>query len=327
MVGRWRRFLSHYLSIDQLQLLCATYWKPWIRHAHLGLVDATVFESYIAYPTDAALLWKSCSNIYEFIQQIRKQVGGRKSRIQHHKRKLRYLHLALQKKKSYLKGLLDNLEQLMQKHPSAILTPRQQQRLQSIKTLKAQQEQLHLRGEKLEGRMVSLHKSYVRPMVRGKQIKPVEFGCKVHLLQIDGINFLEHLSYENFNEGTRLKSTIELQHRLGSVCHQLGADRIYATNANRKYCTRHGIATCFAPKGKQGKEAAQKTSMRAVLSKVRSTHLEGSFGNEKNHYGLHKIKAGSEATEKVWIFFSLLCSNAVQIARRMHAAEKNKKAA
>jgi transposase, IS5 family len=340
IVGRWRRYLSHYLNIDSLQLICAACWKPWIAYPHLGLCDATVFESSIAYPTDVSLLWKSCCNIYDFIQKIRKQAGLRKSRILHHKRKRRYLKQALQRKKSfkknkltcllllhYLERLLMALEQLLQQHPAAFLTTQQRQRLQSIKMLKEQQEQMHLRGEKIKERIVSLHKSYVRPIVRGKQVKEVEFGCKVHMLQMGGINFIEYLSYENFNEGTRLQSTIELQHRYGSVCHQLGADRIYATNDNRRYCTRHGIATSFVPKGKQGKEAEQKATMRAVLSRVRSTHLEGSFGNEKNHYSLDKIKAGSEATEKVWIFFSVLTCNAVQIARRMQAAGKNKKAA
>jgi transposase, IS5 family len=340
MVGRWRRYLSRFLNIDSLQLICAACWRPWMEHSHLGLCDATVFESYIAYPTDVSLLWKSCCNVYDFIQELRKQAGLRKSRIQHLKRKQRYLHFALQRKKSYRKNkatcrlllhyverLLIAVQQLMNKHPFAALSTWQRLRLQSIKVLKAQQEQIYLRGEKVQGRMVSLHKPYVRPMVRGKQIKPVEFGCKVHLLQIDGINFIEHLSYENFNEGTRLKSIIELQHRYAGRPHQLGADRIYATNANRTYCTEHQIATCFVPKGKEGKEAAQKAIMRALLAKVRGTRMEGSFGNEKNHFCLDQIKAGSEATEKVWIFFAVLTSNAVQIAKRMHQQEKNKKRA
>jgi hypothetical protein len=337
MVGRWRRYLSHYLDIDRLQLLCAAYWKPWMKHPHLGLCDATVFESSIAYPTDAGLLWKSCCMLYGFIQQIRKQAGLRKSRINHHKRKQRYLALALFKKKSYRKNkttckyllhylqhLLEALQQLMQQHPSAPLASWQLQRLQTIKALKGQQP-LQLRGEKIEGRIVSLHKPYVRPIVRGKQTKPVEFGCKVHMLQIDGINFIEQLSYENFNEGTRLKSTIALQQRYCGSCHQLGADRIYATNANRKYCTSQHIATSFTAKGKEGKQVEQKAAMRSVLAKVRGTHLEGSFGNEKNHYCLDKIKARSKPTEKVWIFFSVLCCNAVQIARRIQEEKKNKK--
>lgn len=339
IVGRWRRHLSQYLNIDSLQLLCAAAWKPWMQHPHLGLCDATVFESAIAYPSDAALLWKSCCNIYSFIQKLRRQAGLRKSRIRHEKRKQRYLYFALLRKKSYRKSkttcryllhylgrLLMALEQLMHRHPSASLNRWQHQRLQTIKALKEQQHR-QLRGEKVQGRIVSLHKPYVRPIVRGKQVKPVEFGCKVHILQVGGLNFIEHLSYENFNEGTRLKTTITLQQRYGSAPRQLGADRIYATNANRKYCTRQHIATSFTAKGKEGKQQQQKATMRSVLAKVRSTHLEGSFGNEKNHYGLHKIKAKSEPAEKVWLFFSLLCSNGVLIARRRHHEEKQNKRA
>jgi hypothetical protein len=62
--------------------------------------------------------------------------------------------------------------------------------------------------------------------------------------------------------------------------------------------------------------------MRSILGKVRSTVLEGSFGNEKNHYQMNKIKAKTEDNEKAWIFFSLLTCNAMQIAKRMQAAEK-----
>ena len=64
--------------------------------------------------------------------------------------------------------------------------------------------------------------------------------------------------------------------------------------------------------------------MRSVLGKVRSTVLEGSFGNEKNHYQMNKIKAKTQCNEKVWIFFSLLTCNACQISKRMQAAQKQK---
>jgi transposase, IS5 family len=339
MAGRWRRHIGLYLDIDHLQLLCVQHWRPWLRHVHLGLCDATVFESHIAYPTDAGLLWKSCCMVYGFIQQLRKQLGLRKSRIRHEKRKQLYLAFALLKKKSYQKNkatckgllrylerLLGALQELMNQYPLASLSALQAQRLNTIEAFQGQQQQIYLRGEpRVVGRIVSLGKPYVRPIIRGKQTKTVEFGCKVHLLQIDGINFIEHLSYENFNEGTRLRNTIALQQRYFGSCHQLGADRIYATNANRKYCTGQQIATSFIPKGKEGKRSEQKAAMRFVLAKLRGTRMEGSFGNEKNHYGLDKIKAKTEATEKVWIFFGVLTSNAVQIARRMK--EKGKKAA
>jgi hypothetical protein len=34
--------------------------------------------------------------------------------------------------------------------------------------------------------------------------------------------------------------------------------------------------------------------MRSLIAKERSMVLEGSFGNDKNHYGLEKIKARTE---------------------------------
>ena len=137
------------------------------------------------------------------------------------------------------------------------------------------------------------------------------------MLQVDGISFIEYFSYDNFNEGTRLQSTIDLQQRYFGACHQIGADAIYATNANRKYCTENKIATSFVAKGNEGKVKEQKSQMRSILGKVRSTVLEGSFGNEKNHYHMNKIKARTQNNEKVWIFFSLLTCNAMQIAKRM----------
>jgi len=53
------------------------------------------------------------------------------------------------------------------------------------------------------------------------------------------------------------------------------------------------------------------------LGKARATLLEGSFGNEKNHYLLRKIKARVKATEIAWIFFGIHTANAVKIANRI----------
>jgi hypothetical protein len=55
---------------------------------------------------------------------------------------------------------------------------------------------------------------------------------------------------------------------------------------------------------------------------VRSTVLEGSFGNEKNHYEMNKIKARTQDNERAWIFFSLLTRNAMQMAKKMQAAKQ-----
>jgi len=78
----------------------------------------------------------------------------------------------------------------------------------TIRKILTQQKAYFATGISPKNRIVSIAKDYLRPIVRGKEVKPVEFGAKVNKLQIDGINFIEHFSFNAFNEGTRLKSTI-----------------------------------------------------------------------------------------------------------------------
>ncbi len=342
IVSRWRKYIGKHLDIDRLQIACVQHWRPYMSDVQAGLCDATVYESYITYPTDSKLIWRSCADVFSMLQDVRKKLRLRRSRSRHDKRHQEYLAIAKSKKKSrrkskklcksllkYLQRLQEQLGELLKKHKGSIgLTNRQYNRLETITKLKEQQWQIQFGNQStVPARIVSLHKPYVRAIIRGKEVKPLEFGAKVNMLQVNGINFIEHISFDNFNEGIRLKSTIEMQKRYFGKCHQMGADAIYATNENRRYCTQNNIATSFVQKGKDGKEAEQKRQMRSLLGKVRSTVLEGSFGNEKNHYLMDKIKAKTQQTEKVWIFFSLLTSNAKQIAKRIEQRSAQKQAA
>jgi len=68
--------------------------------------------------------------------------------------------------------------------------------------------------------------SHIYPIVRGKETKAVEFGAKVHKVMVTSISFIEHLSYENFNEGTRLKQSKAFHQKHFGKLFQLGADAI-----------------------------------------------------------------------------------------------------
>ena len=165
---------------------------------------------------------------------------------------------------------------------------------------------------------MSIQKHYLRPIVRGKETKAVEFGAKVNKLQIDGINFIEHMSFDAFNEGTRLQSSIyKSQHLTQRKLRILGADAIYATNKNRKYITGHNIVTDFKPKGKKPKDYHNIKKVKSAITKERASRLEGSFGKEKEHYHLKKIKAKTKNNEILWIFFGIHTANALEIGRRM----------
>lgn len=81
----------------------------------------------------------------------------------------------------------------------------------------------------------------VRPIVRGKGTKSVEFGTKAGNIQIDGISFIEHISFKAFNKCIRLKDCIRMQQKPMNVrVRCVAADSIYANNGNRKFCTNMG---------------------------------------------------------------------------------------
>ena len=203
------------------------------------------------------------------------------------------------------------------------LPDRYYKRIETIKEIYRQQYNLFTKGEKPKNRIVSISKFYVRPIVRGKEIKSVEFGAKVNKIQIDGINFIEHISFDNFNEGTRLISSVLLAEWLTGVKTRiLGGDGIYATNKNRKFISFRKIQTDFKQKGKKGKYYEQKQTLSKIITKERASRLEGSFGKEKEHYHLRKVKAKTQSNEILWIFFGIHTANALEIGRRISQSNR-----
>ena len=167
------------------------------------------------------------------------------------------------------------------------LTAEQNKRLIALKEVFSQQSALAQKKE-VKHRIVSIDRPYIRPIVRGKENRRVEFEPRSTTYKIDGISFIEHHSFEAFNEGVRLKECIEYQQELTGVkVARVGADTIYANNDNRRYCTENGITTCFVRKGPKPKdEDADISAARRIIGTLRSTAMEGSFGNQKQHYGV-----------------------------------------
>ncbi|MEX0882194.1 MAG: transposase [Cyclobacteriaceae bacterium] len=182
-------------------------------------------------------------------------------------------------------------------------------------------------AKELKDRIVSLPRPYVRPIIRGKGNKRVEFGIacpglsgKVHMLQVDGISFIDKMDFNNFNECTRLRISILKHKMVYGQAQQLGADRIYATISNRRYCTAMKIFPCFPKKGPRPLSEAEKL-LSNEISRQRATVMEGVFGDHKNHYGLRKIRVKGEKKEKLMVFFATMTANAVKIAKRREKKE------
>ncbi len=343
LVGRWRRFFGLRLNIAELQDRLAVAWGPDLEQTHVSMQDATVYESYIKFPTDVKLLWDCVEWVQGQINSLCDQHRLRRPRSKYKVQKIKQLSFSKKRKKTknedrrrraallyLLAKLLKQLQSLLNLGGKVIegLKPAVFERIRTIRRVLLQQRYHYDHPEKsVPDRIVSLYKPYLRPIVRGKENKPVEFGAKVHQLQIGGLNFIEHLSFGAFHEGNRLKKAINQQKRWFGPVRQVGADGIYANNRNRTWCRKQGIATSFKPKGRQGKHAEQKKTLRKTLSNIRSTVLEGSFGNEKNHYMLRKVKARTQETEIAWIFFGVHTANAVKIAKARTAKAALQKSA
>jgi hypothetical protein len=83
--------------------------------------------------------------------------------------------------------------------------------------------------QSIEDRIVSLTQPHIRPIVRGKAGKPVEFGAKFSASCIDGYIFLDRISWDNFNESGDLKAQIEAYRLFWFLCgNEVYTDRISA---------------------------------------------------------------------------------------------------
>ena len=341
IVSQIRTFLSSRLNIEQAQKILSRHWKPFMEHPNIMLTDATCYETAMRYPTNVKLLWESTDWCYGQLKTICKYLKLRTPRTKYLKQKQRHTNYSRKRRKSkkqrrvltrsllHLRDkLLFLLKEIEQDYSGKFNMPdRYYRQIKTITKVLSQQQEIFETGQSVPNRVVSLTKSYIRPIVRGKEVKPVEFGAKVNMIQFGGINFIEHISFSAFHEGIRLKKSVRYgRYLVGKITH-LSGDDIYATNANRTYCKKENITHGFKRKGRAGKHEEHRKILHSVLRKERATRMEGSFGTEKEHYGLKKIRAMTQKNEELWIFFGVHTANAVRIAHKMVLERQNKTAA
>ena len=337
IVSAIRQELAEHLDIESLQLILAEHWKPYLENLHVCMTDATCYESHLHFPTDVKLLWegivwlhrhlcKHCRTLH--IQRpLNKYLDVSRAYLAYSKlRKRRKSQPSMIKRRllQLLEKLLDQLKQLHSSYRDRLTLPSDYQIRFSVMRVLEQGKNLFA-GKKVSDRIVSIDRHYLRPIIRGKETKSVEFGAKVNNIQIDGISFIEHISFKAFNEGVRLKDCIHLQQLTRAGMKALAADSIYANNANRKFCTKYHISTSSKRKGRAAKDEPIRKILRSKLSRERATRLEGSFGTQKQHYSLARIKARNRKTEMLWIFFGIHTANAVCMIEKVE--KKIRKAA
>ena len=181
------------------------------------IVDATCAPSNIRYPQDVSLLNEVRENAETLLDVLHDPADGKKPRTyRKHARKdyLKYTRCrkhtakmtrkAIGKQLAYLRRDLDAIDGKLSLGKN--LPPRQTERLGTIRAVYEQQKYMYdNRTHSVPDRIVSVSQPFVRPIVRGKAGKPVEFGAKLDISVVDGWTRLECCSFDAYNEAGNLR--------------------------------------------------------------------------------------------------------------------------
>ena len=158
---------------------------------------------------------------------------------------------------------------------------------------------------------MNIHQPHVRPIVRGKEKAKVEFGSKINVSLVDGYSFLDHLSWEAFNEGSHLMDSVErYRRRHGFYPSEVLVDRIYCTRENHRRLKELGIKLTGRQLGRPPKGGREK------LNPGDRNPIEGKFGQGKTRYGLGLIKARLRGTSESWVASIILVMNLIRMANK-----------
>ena len=289
------------------------------------LLDATACPQDIAYPTDLNILNDAREKSEELIALLYEPLLHGEKRPRTYRKKARALYLRTAQKKSktknqirlaigkqlrFLRRNINHINKLLDAYESIPLRASEYKYLLVIQeTYRQQNEMYQNKVHSIEDRIVSIHQPHVRPIVRGKEKAKTEFGSKLHLSLVNGFSFIDHLSWDAYNEGTLLMDSVsQYKKRHGFYPQEVLVDKIYCTRENRRRLKEWGIRLIAKPLGRPS--AVNKEHVRPG----ERNPIEGKFGQAKTAYGLDRIKARLNKTSESWIASIILVLNLVKLA-------------
>ena len=308
------------------------------------LLDATCTPADIKYPTDIGILndarektEKIIDKLYEEIKEKRKE----KPRTYREVARKEYLAIAKKRRVSkkerrkgtkkqlgYIKRNLSHIEKMIEEGAKLEkLTKKEQEELVTIgKVYEQQLEMYEKKTNKVENRIVSVSQPHVRPIVRGKAGKAVEFGAKISASNVNGFVFLDKLSWDNYNESGDLQARIEEYKReTGCYPESVHVDKIYRTKANRAYCKERGIRMSGPPLGRPPKEVSKEKKQEARSDERVRNAIEGKFGQGKRRFSLGRVMAKLPETSETVIAMNFLVMNLSSLLQKTKKEAKSKK--
>jgi hypothetical protein len=292
------------------------------------IIDATCAPADISYPTDLGLLNGARVHTEKIIDILYKQIKEKthkKPRTYRNLARKDYLAVAKQRRPTrkkrrqaikkqlqYIKRNLGNIGQLIDSGATLEgLNKKQYKTLLVLTEVSRQQQGLFDNNKQsIEDRIVSLSQPYIRPIVRGKAGKSVEFGAKISASCFEGYVFLDRMSWDNFNESGDLKAQVEAYYKFtGHYPESVHADRIYRTRENRAWCHEKGIRISGPPLGRPPSHVSKEKKRQALEDDRIRNAIEGKFGQGKRRFGLNRVMTKLDNTSQTAIAITFLVMN------------------
>ncbi|MEA4955124.1 MAG: IS5 family transposase [Pseudoflavonifractor sp.] len=285
------------------------------------IVDATCAPSNIRYPQDASLLNEARENTEKLLDELHTPADGRKLRTYRAQAHRDFLQFSRSRKKTVkrirkavgkqLRYLARNLAAIDEKLAlGRTLSERKGVRLAAIRTLYEQQKYMYdHRCHTVPDRIVSVSQPFLRPIVRGKAGKPVEFGAKLDISVVDGWARLECFSFDAYNEAGNLTVMAErFRAREGHYPSRILADKIYRNRENLRFCKEHGIHLTGPALGRPKKDEVRNKT-RDFLDECERVEVERRFSLAKRKCGLGLIMTKLRETVAHSVAISILVLN------------------
>jgi len=284
------------------------------------IIDATCAPSNIKYPQDTSLLneARECAEAIIDVLHTPGEAKPRTYRKQAHKEYLKFVRRkkkpkafvrkAIKKQLNYLSRDISHIDVMLA--GGKVLKGNLANRLETIRKVFEQQKYMFdNKTHSVENRIVSLSRPFIRPIVRGKAGKPVEFGAKLDISVCDGWTRLEVLSFDAYNEALNLQDMAQrYRKRTGHYPSRILADKIYRNRDNLAFCKLHHIRLSGPALGRPKKDETRdkKQDYRDECERV---EVERRFSLAKRKCGLGLIMTKLKETISHSIAMSVVVLN------------------
>lgn len=297
--------------------------------------DATCADAEVRYPTDIDLIEDGSKYIDRMIdkvcgiKKIRKPAGVERNRI-----RAIYLNVIKRKHKGskLVKDALTRMLPLLYRDILTLLNLigvddetygrfncTQKRTIQAVIDMYHQQEEMLREGKHTcENRIVSIHQPHVRPIVRGKAKAKVEFGAKIGVSIVSGYSFIDHHSWDAYNEASDLTVHIEkYKERFGCEPKRFFGDKIYLNRENRRILKEKEIQIMGRPLGRPPKNPTQEQIERERIGVSLRNEAEAQFGTGKRTYRANNIRAKLPQTAECWTAMCYFVNNLAKFMREL----------